>query len=93
VADLSQLPQLNVERIGRMSGMAMRSVIALMDEQPDTYAALVERIGTWDDDRQGEAGRRRMVEPSGPGVTSRVAVSGRRPPERWRAPGATAHPR
>jgi hypothetical protein len=72
----------------------MRSVIALMDEQPDTYAALVERIGTWDDDRQDEAGLRRMVEPSGPGVTSRVAVTGRRrAPERWRAPAATDHPR
>ncbi|WP_019062448.1 hypothetical protein [Streptomyces prunicolor] len=47
---MSQLPQPIVERMGRMSGMAMRSIIALMDEQPDTYAALVERIGTWDDD-------------------------------------------
>lgn len=47
---MSQLPQPMVERMGRMSGMAMRSIIALVDEQPDTFAALVERIGTWDDD-------------------------------------------
>ncbi|MFJ7275503.1 hypothetical protein [Kitasatospora sp. NPDC098663] len=30
--------------------MALRGIIALVDEQPDTFAALVERIGTWDDD-------------------------------------------
>ncbi|QFQ97300.1 hypothetical protein F9278_15015 [Streptomyces phaeolivaceus] len=47
---MEQLPRPMVERIGRMSGMALRSIIALIDEQPDTFAALVERIGTWDDD-------------------------------------------
>ncbi|WP_143659652.1 hypothetical protein [Streptomyces sp. MP131-18] len=36
--------------MGRMSGMALRGVIALIDGAPDTFAALVERIGTWDDD-------------------------------------------
>lgn len=47
---MGQLPQPMVERTGRMSGMALRSIIALVDEAPDTFAALVERIGTWDDD-------------------------------------------
>jgi len=44
------LPQPIMERMGRMSGMALRSVIALIDEEPGTFAALVERIGTWDDE-------------------------------------------
>ncbi|MFJ4800886.1 hypothetical protein [Streptomyces murinus] len=47
---MGQLPQPIAERMGRMSGMAMRAIIALVDEEPDTFAALVERIGTWDDD-------------------------------------------
>ncbi|MER7688242.1 hypothetical protein [Streptomyces sp. NPDC097610] len=47
---MGQLPRPIVERMGRMSCMAMRAVIALIDEAPDTFAALVERIGTWDDD-------------------------------------------
>lgn len=47
---MGQLPRPIVERMGRMSGMAMRAIIALIDEEPDTFAALVERIGTWDDD-------------------------------------------
>ncbi|MFD4528442.1 hypothetical protein ACFWP7_31890 [Streptomyces sp. NPDC058470] len=47
---MGQLPQPIVERMGRMSGMALRAIIALVDEQADTFAALVERIGTWDDD-------------------------------------------
>ncbi|MFE2104524.1 hypothetical protein ACFXAF_01420 [Kitasatospora sp. NPDC059463] len=47
---MSQLPRPLVERMGRMSGMALRGVIALVDEEPDTFAALVDRIGTWDDD-------------------------------------------
>ncbi|WP_416971656.1 hypothetical protein [Streptomyces sp. 4F14] len=47
---LGGMPQPIVERMGRMRGMALRSVIALIDEAPDTFAALVERIGTWDDD-------------------------------------------
>lgn len=46
---MGQLPRPMVERMGRMSGMAMRSIIALIDEAPDTFAALVERIGSWDD--------------------------------------------
>lgn len=47
---MGQLPRPIAERMGRMSGMAMRAIIALIDEAPDTFAALVERIGTWDDD-------------------------------------------
>ncbi|WP_158834608.1 hypothetical protein [Streptomyces sp. NRRL S-350] len=47
---MGQLPRPIVERMGRMSGMAMRAIIALIDEEPDTFAALVERIGSWDDD-------------------------------------------
>lgn len=47
---MGQLPQPMAERMGRMSGMALRAIIALVDEQADTFAALVERIGTWDDD-------------------------------------------
>ncbi|MEU8543059.1 hypothetical protein AB0C52_24255 [Streptomyces sp. NPDC048717] len=47
---MGQLPRPIAERMGRMSGMAMRAIIALIDEDPDTFAALVERIGTWDDD-------------------------------------------
>jgi hypothetical protein len=47
---MGELPQPMVERMGRMSGMALRSIIALIDGAPDTFAALVERIGTWDDD-------------------------------------------
>lgn len=47
---MGQLPQPIVERMGRMSGMALRSIIALIDGAPDTFAALVDRIGTWDDD-------------------------------------------
>ncbi|MFF9074604.1 hypothetical protein ACF1A9_20210 [Streptomyces sp. NPDC014872] len=47
---MGQLPRPVAERMGRMSGMAMRAVIALIDEAPETFAALVERIGTWDDD-------------------------------------------
>jgi hypothetical protein len=47
---MGQLPRPIVERMGRMSGMALRAIIALIDEEPDTFAALVERIGTWDDD-------------------------------------------
>ena len=47
---MGQLPRPMVERMGRMSGMAMRSIIALIDEAPGTFAALVERIGAWDDD-------------------------------------------
>ncbi|MGK4581763.1 hypothetical protein [Kitasatospora sp. HPMI-4] len=47
---LGQLPRPLVERMGRMSGMALRGVIALVDDEPETFAALVERIGTWDDD-------------------------------------------
>ncbi|MFJ9841796.1 hypothetical protein ACIRYZ_15245 [Kitasatospora sp. NPDC101155] len=47
---MNQLPRPLVERMGRMSGMALRGIFALVDEQPDTFAALVERIGTWDDD-------------------------------------------
>ncbi|MFJ8752110.1 hypothetical protein ACIREO_22680 [Streptomyces sp. NPDC102441] len=47
---MDQLPRPIAERMGRMSGMAMRAIIALIDEAPDTFAALVERIGTWDDD-------------------------------------------
>ena len=47
---MSQLPQPMMERNGRMSGMAMRSIIALVDEAPDSFAALVDRIGTWDDE-------------------------------------------
>jgi hypothetical protein len=47
---MGQLPRPMVERMGRMSGMALRSIIALIDEAPDTFAALVERIGTWDDE-------------------------------------------
>lgn len=44
------LPRPVVERMGRMSGMALRAVVALVDEQADTFAALVKRIGTWDDE-------------------------------------------
>ncbi|MFD3662818.1 hypothetical protein ACFWVF_19845 [Streptomyces sp. NPDC058659] len=47
---MGQLPQPIAERLGRMRGMAMRAIIALIDEEPETFAALVERIGTWDDD-------------------------------------------
>jgi hypothetical protein len=44
------LPPGIAERTGRMSAMALRGIIALTDKEPDTFAALVERIGTWDDD-------------------------------------------
>ncbi|MFD8609711.1 hypothetical protein ACFV09_12605 [Streptomyces sp. NPDC059631] len=47
---MGQLPRPITERRGRMSGMAMRAIIALIDEEPDTFAALVERVGSWDDD-------------------------------------------
>lgn len=47
---MGQLPGPMAERMGRMSGMAMRAIIALIDEEPDTFAALVERVGSWDDD-------------------------------------------
>jgi hypothetical protein len=51
VSDLmGGLPPGIAERTGRMSAMALRSVIALADKEPDTFAALVERIGSWDDD-------------------------------------------
>ncbi|MER5781263.1 hypothetical protein ABT104_05970 [Streptomyces mobaraensis] len=44
------MPPQIVERMGRMTGMALRAVIAYIDGEPDTLAALVDRIGTWDDD-------------------------------------------
>jgi hypothetical protein len=44
------IPAWMTERNGRMSGMAMRLILAYIDGQPETVAALVERIGTWDDD-------------------------------------------
>ncbi|MFD5029994.1 hypothetical protein ACFWM0_06145 [Streptomyces sp. NPDC058405] len=47
---MGQLPRPIAERMGRMSGMALRAIIALIDEEPDTFAALVKRIGSWDDD-------------------------------------------
>lgn len=44
------IPAWMKERNGRMSGMAVRLILAYVDGQPETVAALVERIATWDDD-------------------------------------------
>ncbi|MFF4534115.1 hypothetical protein ACFY1P_33200 [Streptomyces sp. NPDC001407] len=47
---MGAMPPQMVERMGRMTGMAQRVVIAFIDGEPDVLAALVDRIGTWDDD-------------------------------------------
>lgn len=50
---LNAMPAHLAERAGRMHGMGLRLVLAYMDGEPHTVAALVQRVGTWD----GEPGR------------------------------------
>jgi hypothetical protein len=47
---LSAMPPAMVERMGRMSALARRGILALVDAEPQTLSAVVDRIGTWDDD-------------------------------------------
>lgn len=44
------LPAWMNERNGRMSAMAVRLILAYIDGEPEAVTALVERIGTWDED-------------------------------------------
>ncbi|MEU4113356.1 hypothetical protein AB0F71_02495 [Kitasatospora sp. NPDC028055] len=47
---MDKLPAHIVERTGRMYALARRAVLALIDGDADTLAAVVDRIGSWDDD-------------------------------------------
>lgn len=45
----SMMPMGNFHRNAIMEVLAHRAVLAYLDAQPDTLAAVVERVGTWDD--------------------------------------------
>ncbi|ONK13158.1 hypothetical protein [Streptomyces sp. MP131-18] len=47
---MTLMPPAMRERTGRMVGMVLRTVIAYLDGEAATLAALITRIGTWDDD-------------------------------------------
>ncbi|MEY9861426.1 hypothetical protein ABH935_007067 [Catenulispora sp. GAS73] len=43
------IPPANLERMGRMAGWAYRLVLAMVDDQPEVVAAVVDSISTFDD--------------------------------------------
>lgn len=45
----SMIPAGNFHRNAIMEALARRAVLAYLDAQPDTLAAVIERVGTWDD--------------------------------------------
>lgn len=45
-----EMPAEFAERIGRMYGLSRRAVLAYIDEDPETLAAVISRVATWDDD-------------------------------------------
>ncbi|NGO67078.1 hypothetical protein G5C65_01590 [Streptomyces sp. SB3404] len=56
---LQQMPDEVAERIGRMRALARRAILALIDGDRETLAAVVNRIATYDDD----PGRRPYPQP------------------------------
>lgn len=49
-AVMEALPAGVVERTGRMHGFTRRAILAFIDGDTETLAAVLDRIGTWDDD-------------------------------------------
>lgn len=47
---MDELPADVVERTGRMHALSRRAVLAYIDEDADTLAAVIDRVATWDDD-------------------------------------------
>ncbi|KNB53493.1 hypothetical protein [Streptomyces caatingaensis] len=47
---MDELPDGIVERTGRMHALSRRAVLAFIDEDAQTLAAVVDRIASWDDD-------------------------------------------
>ncbi|MDT0323166.1 hypothetical protein [Streptomyces millisiae] len=47
---LGKLPDDVVERTGRMHALSRRAVLAYIDADRETLAAVVDRVATWDDD-------------------------------------------
>jgi hypothetical protein len=45
-----EMPAELAERTGRMYALSRRAVLAYIDEDPETLAAVISRIATWDDD-------------------------------------------
>lgn len=45
-----ELPAGVVERIGRMHALSRRAILAYIDEDAETLAAVIDRVATWDDD-------------------------------------------
>ncbi|MEY9948425.1 hypothetical protein [Kitasatospora sp. GAS1066B] len=49
-AVMDEMPSAIVERTGRMHALSRRAVLAFIDADRETLAAVVDRIATWDDD-------------------------------------------